>query len=301
MTKPYVKPLVSIIIPLFNGEKYIVETLKSALTQTYSDIEIIVVDDGSTDNGAEIVARYPVTLIKQDNKGISGARNTGIRASKGEFIALLDQDDMFKPLKTELEVGFLIDHTEYCMVYTPEERFGSGEPVRRISAHHLGHALEGNLFIDLYKRNYITPSSTLIRLNIFESTGLFDETMAVCEEHDLFVRIAYYGIIGFINKPLVEYRWHSDNTSSRLSQLMPFNEFRIYNKYLNMLQKRTRLWFLIYIYQSAKAQRDMGIISMKDKKYRMAIKYLLVSFLKAPWRIKTVRNLLKAILFSCKG
>jgi glycosyltransferase involved in cell wall biosynthesis len=295
------KPLVSIIIPLFNGEKYIEETLKSALNQTYSEIEIIVVNDGSTDRGAEIVKRYPVTFIQQKNKGISGARNLGINAAKGDFIALLDQDDLFKPDKIELEVKFLNDHPEYCMVYTPEERFGSGELVNRISKHHVGRTVEGNLFIDLYRRNYITPSSTLIRRSILDITGFFDESLAVCEEHDLFIRIAYNGMIGFIGQPLVEYRWHGENTSSRLSRLMPFNEFKIYRKYLFMLKKRTRLWMFIYIYQSAKSQRDMGIICIDEKKYVTAIRYLSVSFLKSPWRIKNIQNLIKAILHALKG
>jgi glycosyltransferase involved in cell wall biosynthesis len=295
------KPLVSIVIPLFNGEKYIEETLKSVLNQTYPEIEIIVVNDGSTDRGADIVKQYPVILIEQKNKGISGARNSGINAAKGDFIALLDQDDLFKPDKIELEVEFLNAHPEYCMVYTPEERFGSSEPVNRVSKHHIGRTVEGNLFIDLYRRNYITPSSTLIRRSILDITGLFDESLAVCEEHDLFIRIAYNGMIGFISQPLVEYRWHGENTSSRLSQLMPFNEFRVYRKYLSMLEKRTRLWMFIYIYQSAKAQRDMGIICMGDKKYIMAIRYLLVSFIKSPWRVKTIRNLVKALVYALKG
>ncbi|MBN1474652.1 MAG: glycosyltransferase [Syntrophaceae bacterium] len=294
------KPLVSIIIPVYNGEKYIEEAIKSALNQTYSSIEIIVVDDGSTDKGAELVKKYPVILIQQKNRGISGARNTGINSSRGDFIALLDQDDLFKPHKIETEVEFLKNHSEYCMVYTPEERFGPGEPVRRISKHHIGRRSEGDLFVDLYKRNYITPSSTLIRRNILDVTGLFDESFVVCEEHDLFVRIAYNGMIGFIDQPLIEYRWHGENTSSKLSRLMSFNELRIYKKYLFLLRKRTILWPVIYISQSAKAQMNMGVTSINEKKYVEGIKYLVFSFLKRPWRIKTFRNLIKATWFLLK-
>jgi glycosyltransferase involved in cell wall biosynthesis len=87
------KPLVSAITPLFNGERYIAQTIEPALSQTYPYIEVIVMNDGSTDRGQGIVKEYPVTLLHKDNGGIPSARNAGIKASKGEFIALLDQDD----------------------------------------------------------------------------------------------------------------------------------------------------------------------------------------------------------------
>ena len=295
------KALVSVIIPLYNGEKYIEETIKSVLSQTYAPVEIIVVDDGSTDKGADIARQYPVILIQQKNKGISGARNTGINASKGEFIALLDQDDLFKPNKIELQVNFLNKHPEYDMVYTPEERFGQGEPIRRISSHHVGKTISGNLFTDLYKQNYITPSSTLIRRSVLEITGFFDENFAVCEEHELFIRIACHGSIGFINEPLVEYRWHGGNTSSKLSQLYPFNEFKILKRYLFMLKKKTMLWPFIYLYHSARVQMNMGIVCINEKKYVEAASHLLSSFLKRPFRVKTIRNLIKAILGIIRG
>ncbi|MBN1684725.1 MAG: glycosyltransferase [Gammaproteobacteria bacterium] len=290
-------PLVSIIIPVYNGEEYIEEALKSVLNQTYSPIEIIVVDDGSTDGTAEIVKQYSVILIQQKNKGISGARNSGINAAKGEFIALLDHDDLFTPYKIELQVRFMNDHPKYCMVYSIEEKFSSEGTVRKKLKHRRKKMPENDILTAIYRKNFIYPSSVLIRRSILERTGLFDETFTVCEDHDFFTRVAYHGMVGFINQPLIKYRCHNANISSRLSFLTPSNKFIIFKRYLFMLKEKTLLWPFIYIYQTAKTQRDMGIICIDHKQYVAAKKYLLLSFLKCPWRIKTIRNLFKTFFF----
>ena len=110
------KPLVSIIIPAYNVEKYVQEAIDSALSQIYKDIEIIVVDDGSTDNTKKVLNPYikkgQIHYIYQENKGLSSARNTGIRAAKGGYIAFLDSDDLFLPEKMQRQVDFLEKHQE---------------------------------------------------------------------------------------------------------------------------------------------------------------------------------------------
>ncbi len=288
--------LVSIIIPLYNGEAYIRETIRSALTQSYENTEIIVVDDGSTDSGPLIASRYPIQIISQKNRGISGARNTGIRASRGEFIALLDQDDIFKPDKIEKQVRFLRENPGCLMVFTPEERFGAHEPKRRTTQRHKSRKTQGDIFLDLYKSNYITPGSTLIQREAFDKAGLFDEDLPVGEEHDLFIRLSYYGMVGFIEEALLEYRWHGDNTSNRWSSKYPFVEINLYRKYLPWLMERTHLWWWIYNKQCAKALRDMGIITLKENKAAEAQGFLFASFIRMPWRYKIIRYLVEAFI-----
>lgn len=288
--------LVSIIIPLYNGEKYIAETIESAISQSYAPIEVIVVDDGSRDNGPLIARRYPVQLISQENRGISGARNTGIRALRGEFIALLDQDDLFKPHKIEKQVRFFQENPETILVYTPEERFGSHEEGCRISVRHKSRKISGDIFTDIYKSNYITPGSTLIRRAAFDVAGLFDESLSICEDHDLFIRMAYHGCIGFMEEPLLRYRWHGENTSTVWSSRLPFIELTLYKKYLPCLKEKTTLWWWVYNKQCGKALRDMGINTLQAQDPVEARKYLLFSFFRMPWRFKTIKHLAVALV-----
>ncbi len=111
-------PLVSVIVPVYNGERYLTKTIQSVLTQDYQPIEIIVVDDGSTDRTAEIVRAQPnIHYIYQNNRGVSAARNTGIAAAQGEFLAFLDADDMWVPQKLSVQVSYLTQHPDVGFVY----------------------------------------------------------------------------------------------------------------------------------------------------------------------------------------
>jgi len=289
------KPLVSVIIPLFNGERYIAQTIESALSQTYPNIEIIVVDDGSTDSGPDIVQDYPVTLVHKENGGISSARNIGIKTAKAEFIALLDQDDLFMPRKIERQVKYLTEHPECSLVFTPVIGFDLERGIRKVFAGHVGRRVEGDIFTDIYKSNYITPCSTLIRQEILAKTGLFDEALSICEDHDLFIRIAFHGLVGFIDEPLSEYRWHEQNTSRIWSTRLPFIEYELYRTYLPWLKEKTRWWWWIYNGQRAKALRNMGIVALGENNIHDARRWLLASLCRVPWRYKTLRNMMKTL------
>jgi len=288
-------PMVSIIIPLYNGEQYIAQTIESALSQTYSNIEIIVVNDGSEDRGPDIVRDYPVTVLHKENGGISSARNVGIKAAKAEFIALLDQDDLFMPHKIERQVNYLIEHPEYSLVFTPVIGFDLNRGIRKMFAGHVGRRVDGDIFTDVYKSNYITPCSTLIRRKVLEKVGFFDESLSICEDHDLFIRIAYYEKVGFIDEALSEYRWHEKNTSRTWSTRLPFIEYEMYRKYLPWLKERTLWWWWIYNEQRSKALRNMGVVALGEHNIHDARRFLLASLCRVPWRYKTIRNLIKTL------
>jgi glycosyltransferase involved in cell wall biosynthesis len=112
-------PLISVIVPAYNTSRTIAETLDSVLAQTFEDYEVVVVDDGSPDDVAELVARsYPqVRLVRQENRGLAGARNTGIKEAKGEYVAFLDSDDVWLPRKLELQVEQIKTHPEADVFY----------------------------------------------------------------------------------------------------------------------------------------------------------------------------------------
>lgn len=206
------EPLVSVIIPTYNRAAYLQKALQSVKEQTYQFLEIIVIDDGSTDDTGEMLKNYGGQLryFYQENRGISGARNAGIKRARGKFIAFLDSDDYWLPDKTVQQLALFKQHPEYALVaarcasirldgsYRDKNRPGKS-----------GWVLE-----DLFKANFIRTSAAMIKQECFENIGLFDEELRECEEYDLWLRIAAQYPVGFINKSLAVYVDNPDGAST---------------------------------------------------------------------------------------
>jgi glycosyltransferase involved in cell wall biosynthesis len=195
---------VSVVIPTYNREKVISTALESVLAQTYTDYEIIVLDDGSTDNTRDLIRSYAdrqVRYFYQDNKGIAGARNAGIRACSGAYIAFLDSDDYWLPGKLEQQMALFGRHPEYGPVASccASVRYdGSFRATNRSGT-------SGRVLRELFKKNYIRTSAAVVTRQCLDTVGLFDESLKECEEYDLWLRIAAEYPIGFINEPLAVY------------------------------------------------------------------------------------------------
>jgi glycosyltransferase involved in cell wall biosynthesis len=211
------RPLVSVVIPCFNAERYLGETLESVLAQTYSAIEIIVVDDGSSDDTQKVAQSYSVRLIRQKNRGVSAARNHGIRQSQGKYILFLDHDDRLLPNAVEIGVG-LLEQNPDCVMAVGEHRYigPHGEPLGRSSKCSDGR----DPYLMLLEHNFVeTPCSALHRRSSFLQAGMFDETLFGAEDHELYLRIARSGSILAHEEVVSEYRQHESN-SSRDASLM---------------------------------------------------------------------------------
>jgi glycosyltransferase involved in cell wall biosynthesis len=199
---------VSVVIPLFNAEDVIRETIESALAQTYPDREIIVVDDGSRDGSAGIVAGYGdrVKLVRQANTGVAGARNRGIAESGGRYVALLDHDDLWHPTKLDKQVRLLDQRPEVGMVITDVAHVDrQGRPMGIIGP---GYN-PSETFARLFVRGYVpTPSAAMIRRSVLEEIGGFDESFrsAGLDDHELWTRIAAHSEIASIPEPLTLHR-----------------------------------------------------------------------------------------------
>ena len=208
-------PLVSVIIPTYNRAEYVAQAVESVLNQTYSEIETIVVDDGSTDSTPEVLRKYQdqINYIYQERGERSKARNEGFRHSKGDCIAFLDSDDVWLPTKIEKQVGALNEQPDVGLIYTGVQFIDTNggpcagklcwdEPVRKV------------LYEDLMTHNVITGSlsAIMVRRACLDRVGLFDESMNICEDLDLYRRIARYYKFVKIDIPLVKVRIHRDNT-----------------------------------------------------------------------------------------
>jgi glycosyltransferase involved in cell wall biosynthesis len=211
------QPLVSIIIPAYNAEKYIKRSIDSALQQTYKNIEIIVVDDGSTDDTAEIVKSYSESRILyryQRNQGASAARNNGIAISRGVYITFLDTDDSYLPEKVEKSVNFFNQNPDYSIVYCNVLHFFSQNPGKFYRLKYTGYA--GDVLERLLKNSFININSIMISRELFEKNGItFTEKRYYPEDYELYLRLALLGHrFGYINSDLVIVEIRPDSVTS---------------------------------------------------------------------------------------
>ncbi|MDO8572007.1 MAG: glycosyltransferase [bacterium] len=210
------KKLVSILIPAYNSEKYIRETLDSAVKQTYENIEIIIIDDGSTDTTGEIVASFDdhrIRYLWKENEGIIRTRNRLLKEAKGEYLAYLDSDDIYLPEKVEEEVLFLDAHQEYALVYCDMLYFFDGKP--DIFYRHTYPYYSGNVFDKLLERMFVTNTAIMFRREVLDRVGYYDETMRQVEDLPYFLKMARAGLqFGYLDKRLVHYRLRKDSNTS---------------------------------------------------------------------------------------
>lgn len=220
-----IMPKVSVVIPAFNALKYLPETLKCLFNQTFDDFEVIIVDDGSSDGTAEWASRIEeprVKLITQANQGSSGARNTGIKNSQGEFIAFMDADDFWQSTKLEKQVEVLEANPEVGLVYNWVDYIDEkGEPTGRI----VKPDAQGHIWDKFTERNLIECGSVpMIRRRCFDEVGIFDTSLDAAPDWDMWLRIAARYSFAVIKEPLVSYRQHSNNKSKNYPKLL--HDFR---------------------------------------------------------------------------
>ncbi len=204
---------ISVIIPTYNRRHTLERAIDSVLSQTFKPFEIIIVDDGSEDGTRNwLQEAYPsIKYIYQPNNGVSSARNKGIRSSRGSWIALLDSDDEWMPEKLEDQVIFINENPGSLFCHTNEIWIRNGVRVNQMKKH---KKYGGDIFKYCLDMCRISPSSSLIKKEVFEDVGLFDESLTVCEDYDLWLRITANYTILFLDRPLIKkYGGHADQLS----------------------------------------------------------------------------------------
>lgn len=202
------EPLVSIIIPAYNAERFIERSLQSAFNQTYSNIEVIVVDDGSTDSTAEKVKSHKdprLVYVYQQNRGQGPARNTAIKQAKGDFVTFLDADDYYLPHKVAKEVEYLQKHPEYGLVYCNALNFYSNKPDRLLKKKRRQYP-SGDIFLHLLRGCLINPNTLMLSKDILRNGLLFAEgAEGRCnEDWEFYLRVSRAGhSFGWLDEDLV--------------------------------------------------------------------------------------------------
>ena len=281
MTQEHSK--ISVIIPTHNRIDLLLRALQSVQKQTLSATEVIVIDDGSTDNTGDVVrGLYPeVCYIYQENKGVSAARNLGIKNANYSWIAFLDSDDEWLPTKLAVQMDALNDKSNYLICHTEEIWIRNGRRVNPMRKH---KKYGGHIFDKCLQLCLISPSSVIVHKDLFKEVGLFDESLPACEDYDLWLRICSRHPVLFIEVPLiVKYGGHVDQLSrcywgmdrfriKALEKILQGGQLpsKDYQAAVSTLIRKIE----IYIQGAKKRERTNEIIHFENKRMR----YLKESF-----------------------
>jgi glycosyltransferase involved in cell wall biosynthesis len=212
---------VSVIMPAYNAEKYLAQSVESALSQTVDNIEIIIVDDGSSDNTLHIANSFgaPVTVYSRENGGAAAARNFGVEKANGEWVAFLDADDLWEPNKLELQLesvhGFSWSHTD--SIFIGDGHDGS------VRASDLTPKYAGKVIPKLVVNNFVGTSTVLMKKDVYLKVGGFDESLRALQDWDFWLRLAAQYDLAYVPEVLAQYRVHAASTSRSARKTLPYH------------------------------------------------------------------------------
>lgn len=272
--------LVSIIIPVYNGEKYIADTIQSVIDQTYKNWELIIVDDGSTDNTADVVKQFNdsrISYIKKNNTGVSDTRNLGATISKGEILCFLDADDIWLPENLEKKVEKLITEPKGVLVYSSmflwDERndYKTCKTTKKIVEDDWGK----------FRRLMVPtiPSSAIIKRDYFFEAGMFDTNISTSADFDLTIRLRELGEFIYLEEPLVLYRCHPSQMHNNIA-LYKHDMIYILKKY----KSNTNLFPTRHEWRKSYSLLNyfIAVEFLRGKKLHKGLIHLIISFFYKP-------------------
>jgi glycosyltransferase involved in cell wall biosynthesis len=281
-------PRVSVVVPVYNRGKYIHETISSVLAQTFRDFEVIAVDDGSTDESRSVLEAFGEAIRvlehpNRTNRGQSASINLGLRAARGELIAILDSDDVWLPEKLATQVKFLDAHPEVGLVY------GNGWAIdetgrRRYVIYGPEHREESDAKRVLMDCYFFLPTNSLIRSQIMREAGFFDETLRAAQDHDMAIRIAEITRLAYINQQMFYYRRHGDSISVKSA------DRRWRNGFLVLSKAAARYPYPASIIRKRKAVLHfrLGQCDVKSRRFLSALSHFVAAGLLDPMRAVAV-------------
>ncbi len=236
----FVNPLVSVIMPAYNAQKYIIEAIESVVHQTYQNWELIVVDDCSSDKTKYMIETFinqderikPIYLDKNGGKP-SIAKNYALKKAVGKYIAFLDSDDVWYPDKLNLQIELMYQNKTCGLCYTGGEWIDeAGKEIKNFMPKYP----DGMIFKSMLKRYEINNQSVLVRTDLVKETGGFNPAIVIGEDYNLFMKILYHNNACSIKKPLIRYRIHENaitKAKKRVSDgvLVTLREMGLYRKY----------------------------------------------------------------------
>jgi len=287
--------LVTVVIPVYNAEAHLQETLDSVVSQTHRPLEIVAVDDGSEDGSLLLLEQYtePVTIIRQQNRGAAAARNRGAAEARGKWLAFLDADDIWHPAKLQKQLN---SSRGFSWSYTDSVFRGGVNDGKKDSD--LNTKFHGHVLPHLVCNNFISTSTVIVERNLFIDFGGFDTSTKAVEDWELWMRIAARHDIGYVNEPLVEYRVHPSSMSRKTRETLP-QHMKLLN---TVFTKDGPAPHLDYLMSSAIANSCAicSQIAEEEGDYRFSLYCALAAFRNDPFRVgrwsTTAKSLAKCVL-----
>jgi glycosyltransferase involved in cell wall biosynthesis len=277
---------VSAIIPTYNCAHLLPQAIESAIHQSHRLQEIIVVDDGSTDNTEECVRPFlsQIRYVKQENRGLAGARNRGIRESTAEFVAFLDADDVWLFEKTEKQLSAFRSSPDVALTFTDAlvvSPGGTNMPTFMFGK----DARDGYVFNVLLRSSFILPSTAMIRRSCLEDVGLFDEGLLCVEDLDLWLRISRKYPVKMVAEPLAVWRRQEDSLTAKITN-MANGAIQVYRKWLSKSCDLGSEERRIVKRQISKCYFDIGF-TVREQSQMLALKNL---FLSLGWNLANFKS-----------
>ena len=280
-------PLVSVIIPTYNRAVWLREALESVFSQTWRDFEVIVVDDGSTDSSEQVVGDCGdrVQYIRQENGGAANARNRGVAAARGEWIAFLDSDDLWLPHKLDRCMDRIRRDSQTVFVFHPMVEIDeNGGVVRGRSK----RPAEGRVLDRLFAHCFVHTPTVVVRRDVLDEAGGFDPALEVCEDYALWIRIASKHPFALVNEPLARRRLHKDRLSKSVMHRNMIQRAQMLERFYceqggrDLLDPRRATKRLARVFQSA------AKANLRARRFADAHALLQRSWVYRPLAIKTV-------------
>ncbi len=228
------KPTVSVVIPAYNHERYVGEAIQSVLDQTFQDFELIIINDGSTDNTEAKILKFKDQRIRyysQENRGLSATLNIGISLARGDYFNFLPSDDAFFPEKLEVQLKVFKEHPNLGIVFSyPQLIDAEGREIKEGPEAQwaiVPFETKEEIFPALFERDFLSAPSALIRMDCLKKVGGFDESLKYAQDYDLWMRILKFFDIRLIKKPLVKYRWHGKNLTFKATEETEFERTKL--------------------------------------------------------------------------
>jgi len=290
-------PRVSVIIPAYNAARYLPFAIDSVIAQSYTDWEIVLVDDGSTDNTRALADSYRPILqdklqyIYQTNRGLPAARNTAMRAARGEFLALLDADDVWLPHRLARGVAIMDADPQTGLVHARVKRINpEGNIIGElpVELRHLSGYIARNIYT---RRAHIVCPTVLFRVRCLDSAGWFDESMRATEDRDLWFRIAQHDKIAYIDEVLAYYRLSPSSMTSDLDRLLTGQLYFVTKHYRSGAATR-----LQYFQAVGNIHRELGDSLFRGGALKKAIRSYFRAVVYNPLSVPNVYMLFRAIM-----
>jgi glycosyltransferase involved in cell wall biosynthesis len=293
-------PKVSIIMPAYNARRTITESIESILAQTFPDWELIICDDASTDDTVAVVSPYlsdtRIRLLRstENSGGASRPRNRAIAQASGSWLAFLDADNLWLPLKLEKQLNYLHQHSEVVLVHSNYRHLQNGRLRRMRYLPTRKCEVAGNVYDRLIWRNSVETSTVVLNPEVLSRTGLFDEQLTMVEDHDMWIRVAQQGLFGYLYEPLMIYRTHS-GTGFRSAE----NLHQVERSMLLISDRYTQDNFKARARSLARVYGVMGLLYLENdnkpvarEKLKLALYYASAAF--DPYVLLVLKLLLQA-------